>query len=417
MSLDSHEVSPTPTDSAAPLASIPPQSLGGLFRRFLRMGALAWGGPVAQIGALQKELVDEERWVTREQFKRAYAVYQALPGPEATEMCVHFGMLARGRAGGVVAGLGFVLPGACAMLALSWLYTARGIDSPAWWAVFAAVQAAVLALIVRASHRIAGHALADVAGGAIAAGALVASLGGMHFAVVLTLSAAAHVCCTRARSAGLALVLALTLVALWQARQFAGDAERERPAAGATRLESPTGARDASPAALFASGVRAGSLTFGGAYTVIPYLKHDAVDDGGWLTQDQFLDGVALGGVLPAPLIIFSTFVGFVAGGLLGALAMTLGIFLPAFGITLLGQRALEHAMHHPSLQRVLAGISAGVVGLIAATALTLVPTCIVDGRSFAIFAAGLAVLYRWNSRWAVPAVVIAAGLCGSLFF
>lgn len=388
-----------------------------MFRRFLRMGALAWGGPVAQIGALQKELVDEERWVTPEQFNRAYAVYQALPGPEATEMCVHFGMLARGRVGGIVAGLGFVLPGACAMLALSWLYTERGIDSPAWWAVFAAVQAAVLALIVRASHRIARHALIDVAGGAIAAGALAASLGGMHFALVLTLSAVAYLCCTRARSAGLALVLTLALVALWQARQVAGDAQREPAVATTAPVESARSAGDASAPALFASGLRAGSLTFGGAYTVIPYLKQDAVDDGGWLTQQQFLDGVALGGVLPAPLIIFASFVGFVAGGLLGALAMTIGIFLPAFGITLLGQRALEHAMHVPSLQRLLAGISAGVVGLIASTALTLIPNCLVDAKSVGVFAAGLTVLYLWNSRWAVPSVVIAAGLCGSLFF
>jgi chromate transporter len=97
----------------------PDDSYAKLFRRFLKFGCLAWGGPVAQIDMIRQEIVEEERWVTRDQFRRILAIYQVLPGPEAHELCVHFGMMARGRIGGVLAGLGFMLPGFVLMFALS----------------------------------------------------------------------------------------------------------------------------------------------------------------------------------------------------------------------------------------------------------------------------------------------------------
>ena len=106
------------------------QSFLKLFFRFLRFGCLAWGGPVAQIAMIRKELVEEEQWISREQFNRALAVYQVLPGPEAHELCVYFGMKARGRWGGFLAGLGFMLPGFILMLALTWFYLSYSIHSP-----------------------------------------------------------------------------------------------------------------------------------------------------------------------------------------------------------------------------------------------------------------------------------------------
>ena len=138
-----------------PARGVPRLSLPGVFLRFLRFGATAWGGPVAQIGMLRQELVDQEGWIDRAKFNRVLAVYQVLPGPEAHELCVYFGTLARGRWGGVMAGLGFMLPGFLLMLLLSWLYVHHGLQLQGWSAVFTAVQAAVAALIVRAIFRIA----------------------------------------------------------------------------------------------------------------------------------------------------------------------------------------------------------------------------------------------------------------------
>ena len=164
---------------------------------------------------------------------------------------------------------------------------------------------------------------------------------------------------------------------------------------------------------LFGSGLRAGLLTFGGAYTAIPFLKNDAVERGQWMTERDFLDGVALSGILPAPLIIFSTFVGYFGGGPVGALAMTLGIFLPAFGFSLLFHRHLEAVMANPLLKHLLEGVTAGVVGLISVTAITLALTAIPNLPALAIFTFALAMVYGWKSKLAVPVIVFCAGAAG----
>ena len=142
-------------------ARIPTLGLGQLVLRFLRFGGLAWGGPIAQIAMLRRELVDEEQWISSERFNRTLAVYQVLPGPEAQELCIYFGMLARGRLGGFLAGLSFLLPGFLLMLALAWWYTEIGMNAPVFAAAFAGAQAAVVALIVRGLHRIGSRAVTD----------------------------------------------------------------------------------------------------------------------------------------------------------------------------------------------------------------------------------------------------------------
>lgn len=400
-------MSERPTEHGA--YGIPRQPLLALFLRFLRFGALAWGGPVAQIAMVKRELVDEERWIEPERFNRAYAVYQLLPGPEAHELCVYFGTLARGRIGGVLAGLGFMLPGFVLMIALSWVYVTYGIATPQLAPVFAGVQAAVLALIVRAVHRIAGHALHDKRLVAIALLAGSATLAGTHFAGVLLLAGLAFHAIARQRRA---LLVLIALVAAAVVASSLTNLLGEIPESADPTRPAPLAP---SHSALFGAGLRTGLLTFGGAYTAIPFLLHDSVELGGWLTREQFLDGVALGGVLPAPLIIFATFVGYLAGGTLGALALTAGVFLPAFGFTLIGHEHLERLMNHSALQHALAGVTAGVVGLIGATTLLLAPDCVRDLPTAAIFAASLFALYRLRAKWSVAAVVLFAALAGRL--
>ena len=135
------------------------QTQGQIFLRFLKFGLLAWGGPVAQIAMIKKELVEGEKWISKEEFNRALAIYQALPGPEAHELCVYFGMKAGGRTGGFLAGLGFMLPGFVLMLLFTWLYVRFGIKYPMVQWLFAGVQTAVIALIVFAVYRIGKHAV------------------------------------------------------------------------------------------------------------------------------------------------------------------------------------------------------------------------------------------------------------------
>ena len=372
----------------------PHESYLKLFLRFLRFGLLAWGGPVAQIAMIRQELVEEERWISPERFNRILAVYQVLPGPEAHELCVYFGMLARGRIGAILAGLGFMLPGFLLMFALSWFYVTYGVNSPVFAGIFYGFQAAVAALIVRAVHRIGGHALTDRWLWGIAIFSGIAQWFGINFLITLSIAGLAYTVVKRQiKSFPSHLLMFLPSTFIFQA------------AAAPTMLS------------LFVYGLRSGLLTFGGAYTAIPFLQHDAVVTGGWMTNQQFLDGLALSSILPAPLIIFSTFVGYLGGGPLGAILLTAGIFLPAFSFTLIGHNFFEkNLIENKAAHAFLDGVAAGVVGLIVITTIGLFRAAVTDLPSLGIFLIALLMLYRWKSKMVIPVVMLGAGVAGYLF-
>jgi chromate transporter len=393
--------------NAASRTGIPTLNLGQLVVRFLRFGGLAWGGPIAQIAMLRRELVEDERWISSERFNRTLAVYQVLPGPEAQELCIYFGMLARGRLGGLLAGLSFLLPGFLLMLALAWWYAEIGMNGPVFVAAFAGAQAAVVALIARGLHRIGARAITDGMLAAIAIAALAASAVGLHFALPLLAGAVAYPLARRGyRLLALALVGGLLVGSL--AFALVGREAVDDRLDGVPR-HTPSSSE------LFLSGIRAGALTFGGAYTAIPFVEDDAVGEDGWMTAGQFLDGLALSGVIPAPLVIFATFVGYAGGGLIGAVAITAGIFLPAFAITLVGHRYLEAAVANVRLHAILDGIAAAVVGLVAATILQLAPTALATLPALVIFGLALAALYLWRASAAVAVVIAGAAAAGVL--
>jgi chromate transporter len=365
-----------------------------IFVRFLKFGALAWGGPAAQIAMIKHECVGEERWVPEETFKKTLAVYQVLPGPEAHELCVFFGRLRGGRLGGLLAGLGFMLPGFLLMLGLSVLYVeadlAGHLDE-----LFYGLAAAVAAIVARALVRLGGSFITDVPLAVIAVGA---------FAL------------TTFASVGFVLVLAGAGIAyeLWtNASRYAGRLRSVSalPAAVAIAGGSVTVSLSAE---IFLEGVKAGLLTFGGAFTVIPFLQEAAVEGRGWLTDSQFVDGLAMSGVLPAPLIIFSTFVGYMAGGLGGSIAMTVGIFLPAFVFPIFLHRWLVAVADNTQARPFLLGVAAGVVGLIAAVTVDIGETGVVDVPTALLAIAAFAALMRFHGKLTVLWVALGCGGIGA---
>lgn len=400
---------PIAVDAPGRDAAPPPLTYLQLFARFLKFGCLAWGGPVAQVAMLRRELVDEEGWISSERFNRLLAVMQVLPGPEAHELCVHLGMRAKGRLGGVLAGLAFMLPGFLLMLALSWLYFRMDIAGTTLGAAFLGVQVAVIALIVRAVHRIGEHILVDRWLWAIGIVAALASATGVPFWITLPATGVVYALLMLKRGGFALLVAASALagaaaMALW------------RPPAQPEVEAIVQG--QASLLLIFIAGLKAGLLTFGGAYTAIPFIRNDAVGRG-WITDGQFLDGLALSGVLPAPLIIFATFVGYVAGGPLGAIVMTAGVFLPAFAFSLIFYDRLEAVLEVKEMHAFLDGVAAGVVGLIAATTvdLALVTAARVPSLAVAvsIFVAALAFLYAWKNKLNIAVAIVGAGVAGWL--
>ena len=399
-----------------PAEAPPREGPGRLFLRFLRYGLLAWGGPVAQIARLKQELVERDRWVSPQRFNRSLAVYQVLPGPEATELCVWFGTLAGGRLGGLAAGLAFVLPGLLLMLGAAWAYTTIGWHAAWVVGAMAGLKPAVAALILRAVHRLARHALRTPWLIATGCAAAAASATGLHFAFILGAGAAAQTLAVTGRRVAAAVVLAAMLagaVAVWRPAWIGltPHPQERTQAARVPRGDDPPGT-----GALFVSGLKAGMLTFGGAYTAIPFVRDDAVVRGGWLTEEQFLDGLAIGSVLPAPLVIFGTFVGYIAGGWAGALAITAGIFLPAFAFTLIGHRLFEALVERPAVHAALDGVAAAVIGLIAVTGVEVTVGAIQGPTHGLLLVLSLVVLYARRSAWAVPAVIVAGGLLGGLF-
>ena len=370
-------------------------SPGSIFIRFLKFGALAWGGPAAQIAMIKHECVDEEGWVDEETFKKTLAVYQVLPGPEAHELCVYFGRIRGGKLGGFLAGLGFMLPGFVLMLGLTVLYVEADLSAHLD-ELFYGLKAAVGAIIARALVRLSRTFITDVPLALLAiAGFALTLFAGTSFVLVLL-------------GAGLAYEL-------WtNASRWRGRAHSLSPLPVA--LAVVAGAVTVSlTAEIFFEGLKAGLLTFGGAFTVIPFLQDSAVDGHHWLTDDQFVDGLAIGGVLPAPLIIFSTFVGYLAGGLGGGLAMTVGIFLPAFVLPIFFHRFLVAVAENERIRPFLLGVAAGVIGLIAAVTVEIVDASVVDLYTAILAVGAFLVLNRYHGKLTVLYVVLGCGLIGAV--
>ncbi len=373
----------------------PTDPLSSIFIRFLKFGALAWGGPAAQIAMVKRECVDEERWLSEESFKKLLAVYQVLPGPEAHELCVYFGRLRGGKLGGFVAGLGFMLPGFILMLGLSILYVEANLAGNLE-ELFYGLTAAVGALVARALLRLGRSFVTDVPLAVIAAAAFALTLWtSVSFVLVLLGAGIAYELWTNGRrwirSAHSVTPVVSVLVVVAGAVTFSLTAQ------------------------IFFEGLKAGLLTFGGAYTVIPFLRESSVASHHWLTSSEFVDGLALSGILPAPLIIFSTFVGYLAGGLGGGLAMTVGIFLPAFVFPIFLHRYLVAVAENDRLRPFLLGVAAGVTGLIASVTVDILETSVVDVYTGILAIGAFLVLTRFHGKLTVLYVVLGSGAIGAL--
>jgi chromate transporter len=280
----------------------------------------------------------------------------------------------------------------------------------AWAPAFLGVQIVVLALIARGGERIGRHLLETRLLAAVGGIAFIASILGVPFWIVLPV-------------AGLFVVLwGGRKVLAWVVLAAGAAAAIAHPAWGGPQVavagSVPTGAADW-PLLLLAV-LKAGLLTFGGAYAAIPFARQDLVGRG-WVEDGAFLDGVAFAGMLPAPLIIFCTFAGYVAGDLPGALAITVGVFLPAFAFSMLFYERLEGWVETPGLHALLAGVGAAVVGLIGATLIqlgTAVAGSVGEGDrvvALVLLAAALAVVWTMKGRWIAPGVIVFGGLVGGL--
>lgn len=419
----------------------PRTNLAGLFWRFLSYGLAAWGGPVAQIAMFRRDLVDsppDQRWVEPDKFNRVLAVYQALPGPEATELCCYFGLVRAGRLGAILAGLGFLLPGLVLMLILAEAYSRFGLH-PAVVSIMTTVQPAVIALIFVSAFRIARATIKGTDNGVSRGGimltivllALAMTISAVPFWAVLIAGAIVGGLARPQRTLAIAAAAASISTIWW----WPGDAT---PAITTSPSLIPAAIPPAAGTvpllALAALGLKAGLLTFGGAYTAIPLLHNgatgapasspaptapdpSAAHTGGWMTTSQFFDGIALVGILPAPLVTIGAFVGYLGAGLPGALVMSAAIYLPAFAFTLIGHELMERLVENPRVHETLDGIAAAAAGLLLATAAEMALPLLVPGPQsltrLITVTVTASLLVRFPRRATVPLTLLAFATLG----
>jgi chromate transporter len=374
------------------------------FRYWLRLGLISFGGPVAQIAIMHRELVEERRWIDERTYLNALNLCILLPGPEALQLAIWLGWRLHGVAGGIVAGLCFILPSMALLLGLSFVYALHG-DVPIVAAVLLGLKATAIALIVQAVVRIARRALKNPMHWLLAGAALVLMVGRLApFPLVVAGAAIVGFLIKSQRTAP--ALPAAPVVFPWRTLAT-GIVLWLVPAVVILALAG----YDSLFAEIYRFFTTASLVTFGGAYAVLAWVNQQAVEVFGWLTQAETVAGLALAETTPGPLIIVLQFVGFMAGwnqpGTLApataattaALLASWAIFLPSFIFILVGAPYGDRLASNARLSMALACMTAAVVGVIGSLAIAF-------GRNV-LFPAGLDAP-EWN---AIAIVAVAFGL------
>jgi chromate transporter len=364
-------------------------------RFWFRLGCISFGGPAGQIAIMHRELVEQRRWIPESRFLHALNYCMLLPGPEAQQLATYIGWLLHGTRGALVAGSLFVLPSLVLLIALSWIYVVFGTTAGVTGVLYG-VRPAVVAIVLFAAWRIGSRTLTNLPLAAIAAAAFVA-LFFLHVPFPYVVLAAGIIGFVLNRL----LPAALARTAHDAGGSSAALADDETPA----RPAIPRARHATLRYAIVGLGLwicvegllyaafgwrgtftqmgwffsKAALVTFGGAYAVLPYVQHAAVETYAWLAPGQMIDGLALGETTPGPLIMVVTFVGFLGGwtqspfgpgyaligGIGGALVATFFTFLPSFLFILIGAPFVEARHGDLKFAGPLTAITAAVVGVI----------------------------------------------------
>src|ERR1700751_1028741 len=364
---------------------------------FLRLGFLGFGGPVALVGQMERELVDDRKWLSKEQMREAIAVCQALPGPLAIQVGVYVAWLRGGFWGAWVGGWCFILPNFLIVAALGALYIYLGDLKPVT-GIFYGVSPAGIALILHSSHRLAKLGMEDWLQWAIAAVCLVVT-------VILQAEVAL-------------LFIGAGIVGIL----YYGSLFNRTPATLPLIIALPAATAPITPVAtastlgkLLLFFLKAGSLTFGSGLVIVPFLEQGLVQQYGWLDERQFLIAVAVGMISPGPVVITATFVGYLVAGFWGSLVSTVGVFLPSFLLVLIVAPILARHRDNANVQGFVKGAYGAAIGTILGACILLGKIAIGDWLTVAIGIVSLAVLFRWKIN--NPALIAATAVVGLIAY
>jgi chromate transporter len=350
---------------------------------FLRLGALGFGGPIALVGYMQRDLVEARRWVTEDEYREGLALAQLSPGPLAAQLCFYLGFLRGGALGALLSGLAFVAPSFLIVLALGWAYMRFG-GLPWMQAVFYGVGATVIGIISRSAYGLARKTTGRdlLLWGILIVLALATAITGREI-VPLIVAAGALVWLARTPPARLrgrgTLVEAGSILLLLQILGF------------------------------FAY---AGSFVFGSGLAIVPFLHGGVVLQHHWLTERQFLDAVAVALITPGPVVITTGFIGYLVAGLAGACVAAGATFLPAFLLTVIPAPYFHRHGQRPWLAAIVAGVTAAATGAIVGAVFVLARQSLVDVTTVLL---ALGAFLLTSLRWKVPEplIVLAGALIG----
>jgi chromate transporter len=376
-------------ESPTPRRSPPYRSF---LRYFLGLGTWGFGGPIATVGYILRDLVERDGWVDRDDFLDGVALGQTMPGPLAAQVVMWIGYLRKGAVGALGTAVAFILPSFIAVLAVAVVYVRyQGLK----WvqAVFYGIAPAVMAVIAVAAVRL----------------AILTNRRDVRLWVISAITMAV----TAVTGAEIALLFlaAGLLMMVWEAPPRFRKPTRADVMATAPVVAQLASVEPGTQVALFLFFLKAGAFIFGSGLAIVPFLREGVVVEHGWLTEGQFLDAVAMGLITPGPVVITATFIGYLVGGWLGAGVATVAIFLPIYlGVIVPGPWFLRHR-DHPRVKGFVKGATAAAAGAIGGATVVLARGAVVDWATAGIAAGGLAFVLVVKNR--EPLLVVLAALAG----
>jgi chromate transporter len=377
------------------------QRLTELATVFFRLGAIAFGGPAAHIAMMDSEVVNRRQWMSREKLLDLLGVTNLIPGPNSTELAIHIGYERAGWRGLGIAGVCFILPAMVIVWLLAVLYDRYQSVPQVGWLLYG-IKPVIIAIVLQALWNLGKKAAKDTPTVIVGIVAIAAYLAGFNEVLVLLL-----------------LGIAVMVVKNWQiGRGTTGVFLLPFSGVLAQADTATTINASISWVNVFLFFLKIGSILYGSGYVLLAFLQRELVERNQWLTPQQLLDAVAIGQFTPGPVFTTATFIGYLLAGNAGAIAGTIGIFLPAFVLVLLVNPWVPKLRQSPWASGFLDGVNAASLGLMAGVTYTLGQAALVDGLTVvvAILSAIAVFRFKLNSAWLVlagGAIGLAAHLLG----
>lgn len=363
------------------------QRLREIAALFMRLGITAFGGPAAHIAMMHDEVVKRKQWLDDQAFLDLIGATNLIPGPNSTELAIHLGFLRAGWRGLILAGVCFILPAMLIVMALAWAYVEYG-TTPAAEALLYGVKPVVIAIIAQALWALGRKAVKNPLTAIVGVSAFVLYLGGINEIVLLAAAGGMVMLienARRLREIKMSVLLPVASIAT-------GLAE---PIVQIVPFSLPL---------MFWTFLKIGAVLYGSGYVLIAFLQSDFVQNYGWLTNQQLLDAVAIGQVTPGPVFTTATFIGYVLGGVPGAVLATIAIFLPGFIFVAISQPFIPRLRASPWFSGLLDGVNVASASLMAGVTISLGRSSLVDlpTIALALVSLGLLLRRRINSTWLI---------------